>query len=37
MTAYSEQAYALLQKVPVISNRKKHLQDVADMLLKRDY
>ena len=37
MTAYSEKAYTLLEKVPVISNRKKHLHDVADMLLKRDY
>ncbi|MBU3677336.1 MAG: polyprenyl synthetase family protein [Chitinophagaceae bacterium] len=37
VTAYSEKAYALLEKVPVISNRKKHLHDVADMLLKRDY
>ena len=37
MTAYSEKAYALLDKVPVISYRKKHLRDVTDMLLQRDY
>lgn len=37
MTAYSEKAYALLDKVPVISHRKKHLRDVTDMLLQRDY
>ena len=34
---YTEKAYELLEKVPVISHRKKHLQEVADMLLKRDY
>ncbi len=37
MMEYSERAYTLLEKVPVISHRKKHLHDVADMLLKRDY
>lgn len=35
--SYTSKAYELLEKVPVISKRKIHLQDVADMLLKRDY
>ncbi len=34
---YSSQAYDFLERVPVISSRKLHLQAVADMLLKRDY
>jgi len=35
MERYTNQAYELLEKVPVISKRKQHLQEVADMLLKR--
>jgi geranylgeranyl diphosphate synthase type II len=35
MNIYTTLAYQLLEKVPVISNRKVHLHDVADMLLKR--
>jgi len=34
---HTEQAYTLLEKVPVISKRKEHLYAVADMLLKREY
>jgi geranylgeranyl diphosphate synthase type II len=37
ITLYTEKAYELLEKVPVISRRKIHLQAVADMLLKREY
>lgn len=33
---YSNQAVQLLEKVPVISKRKKHLEELAQMLLSRD-
>lgn len=34
---YTQNAYALLEKVPVVEKRKVHLQEVADMLLNRNF
>ena len=34
---YTEQSFALLEKVPVISKRKKELYQLATMLLHREY